>query len=49
MKTRPTPQALVDTAQQAADTLARRGQTEEWMVSQLMANRYKQQLTNKEK
>jgi hypothetical protein len=44
----PTPQALADTAQHAADTLARRGQTEEWMVSQLMADRYKQ-LADKEK
>ncbi|MEU6781521.1 hypothetical protein ABZ912_20135 [Nonomuraea angiospora] len=38
-------QQHLEAAEQAAAVFAERGQADEWAVSQLMANRYKQQLT----
>lgn len=42
-------QTAARAAEQAAAVFAARGQADEWAVSQLMANRYKQQLRDKEK
>lgn len=42
-------QTAARAAEQAATVFAERGQTDEWAVSQLMANRYNQQLADREK